>query len=124
MMAEYRHVSARTVSGILVVTIRDRELRTAEVCHAVRDELGAAVTHAGAHQLILDLSDVQFLGSIGMLVFLGARRLPQMGRIVLCHLSPHLREVFLLCRLLSEAPGSAGPFEQAATVEEAVALLA
>jgi anti-anti-sigma factor len=121
-MAEYHHITTRSVGPVLILSIGARQLRTPETCYAVRDELQDAVTHTGATRLVLDLGAIESIGSIGLLVFLGARRLPTVDRIVLCNLSKQLEEVLLLSRLLSSDPGHAGPFERAATIEDAVKL--
>ena len=50
--------------------------------------------------------------ALGFLAFLGVRRKQPTGRIVLCNLSPQIREMFEVCRLLArDELDTAAPFE-------------
>ena len=124
MPEKYEHISKRDAEGGLVLEITTPELRTPEVTHALRDEVVAAVHDEKASNVLLDLKQVTFLGSVGMLVFLAVKRLPEVRRIVLCNLAPSIREVLLICKLLSNEPGQDAPLEHIDDVDEALAAIA
>lgn len=105
----------------LVATIRIAELRDSDAVQQLKEELLAAVTLAQPRNVVLDLSQVKFIGSVGFLVFLRVRREPGVGRIVLCNLGEQVRGAFLICRLVPNEANRLAPFEEAATVEEALA---
>jgi anti-anti-sigma factor len=109
--------------GILVVTVTAPEVRDVDLAYSLRDEIAALVDSSQARNLVLDAGSIQFIGSIGFLAFLGVRRYLGDGRIILCNLSPPVREVFAICKLIS-TDGTKAPFEVAATVESAVGRLA
>ncbi len=113
------YVHASEVNGVLVLKIGVSELRTPEVSYAVRDALTEAARDK-ASQLVLDLDAVSFVGSVGMLAFLGLRRLSGLDRVVLCNVSDNIRELFLVCKLLSNDPTQVAPFEYAREVDDAV----
>jgi anti-anti-sigma factor len=104
----------------LVATVLIQELRENEAIQRLKDELLAAVTLAKPRNVIIDLSHVRFVGSVGFLVFLRVRREPGIGRIVLCHLNENVRGAFALCRLIPDAAHSSAPFDVADTRLEAL----
>ena len=73
--------------------------------------------------LLVDLEQVEFIGSIGFLVFVGLRRVLSKGRIVLCCPRAPVQDAFLACRLISAEPGGAAPFDVAADVAQGAALV-
>jgi anti-anti-sigma factor len=107
-------------AGVLVVTITSSHLRTPETSYAVRDALIEAVTSEGVEDVVLDLNQVTFVGSVGLLGFLALRRLDHVREIVVCNLSSTLKTMFLKCRLINES-GSDAPFGYAETVDAALA---
>jgi anti-anti-sigma factor len=121
-MAEsvYRHMSSQRHEAALVATIQEKMLRDAAICYALRDELALAIDATGAENVVLDLSHVQFIGSVGFLAFLGVRRRLDRGRVVLCGMSDNIREMFRLCGLIAQGPGKQAPLEEADTVDTAL----
>ena len=107
-------------AGVLVVTITEPHIRTAETSHSVRDQLVEVVTSENAENVVLDLGQVTFVGSLGLLGFLALRRTAGVNEIVVCRLSPSLKSMFLTCRLISEKKGREAPFGFAETVAEAL----
>ena len=96
------------------------ELRDTEAIQRLKDELLTAVTLAKPRNVVLDLGQVTFIGSVGFLVFLRVRREPGVGRIVLCNLAEQVRGAFLICRLIPDRNHPSAPFEEAGTVAEAL----
>ena len=113
-------LNSTKTDGILVVTITEPHIRTPETSHAVRDQLIATVTSENAENVVLDLSQLDFVGSLGLLGFLTLRRTSGVQEIVVCCLSPSVKSTFLVCRLISEKEGRVAPFGCAETVAEAV----
>ena len=109
--------------GVLVVTVLPQQVRDAEIAYALRDEIIALMDSSQPRDLVLDLGNLQFIGSIGFLAFLGVRRHLDGGRIVLCNLTAPVREMFTVCQLIATDPKKAAPFEAAATLESALARL-
>jgi len=109
--------------GILVVTVLAQEVRDVDLAYSLRDEIAALVDSSQVRNLVLDAGSIQSIGSIGFLAFLGVKRYLGDGRIILCNLSPPVREVFAICKLIS-TDGTNAPFEVAATLEAAVGRLA
>lgn len=103
-----------------MTTILIRELRDTEAVQRLKDELLAAVTLAKPRNVVIDLSQVQFIGSVGFLVFLRVRREPGVGRIVLCGMNENVRGAFLVCQLISEGRDKSAPFEEAANKQDAL----
>ena len=120
-MSAYQHISAGKLNGTLVLKFITPQLRTPEVSHAVRDELISAVNDSQATNLVLDLEQVEFVGSVAMLAFLSLRRLADVERIVMCNVADKVKSVFVVCDLLTDDPQRKSPFEHVATVDEAVA---
>ena len=110
--------------GRLVVTVMPQQVREAAIAFSLRDEIVALLDSFQARDLVIDAGNLQFIGSIGFLSFLGVRRHLGDGRIILCNLAPPVQEMFAICALISTDGTKAAPFEVAATVEAAVARLA
>lgn len=105
----------------LVAKIGTTELRDTEAIQNLKEDLLTAVCRAKPRNVVLDLGQVTFIGSVGFLVFLRVRREPGVERILLCNLGEQVRGAFLICRLISDANHPAAPFEEAPTVAAALA---
>ena len=110
--------------GVLTVLVLLGEIRDSHTAYAFRDEVIAEMKQATTRDVIFDLSRVRFIGSVGFLAFLGVRRQLSGGRIVLCHMSDSIREVFQVCRLIANSDkGAKAPFEEAETLHDARQML-
>jgi anti-anti-sigma factor len=116
-------VSSQVIDDILVAQIMVPQMRDIELVQRVKDELIEAIQEGNPRAIILDLSQLEFIGSVGFLAFLAARRTSNANQIVLCNLSERTHEVFALCRLIPHAARSDTPFAVQATVESALASL-
>jgi hypothetical protein len=121
MNESYRHMTPTVRAGALVVAVKEATLRDPPLCYALRDEILSAIDSAKVDNVVLDLSAVEFIGSVGFLAFLAARRHLADGRIFLCGMSENIREMFRVCALVSRDPSKSGPFEEAESVESALA---
>lgn len=103
--------------GILVVTILPEQIRDSEPAYSLRDEIISLVDASKPSSILLDMERVHFIGSVGLLAFLGVRRHFGDGRIVLCNVSDGIRRLFAACRLISTDAAKSAPFEVESTVE-------
>jgi anti-anti-sigma factor len=117
-------VSSHREGTALVASILAPELREQAVVDQVKSELRAAIVAAGAPHVVLDLSRVTFISSVGFLVFLSARRIDGVERIVLASMSPAVQDLFRVCQLLKTDQKTNAPFEAAPDVAAAVATCA
>ena len=113
-------VACSVHGSTLVATILMKQLRESDAIQQLKDELLAAVTLARPRNVVIDLSHVEFIGSVGFLVFLRIRREPTVSRIVLSNLNESVRGAFLICQLISENSHRTAPFEAATTTQDAL----
>jgi len=118
-----RYVSSTLIGDTLVVTLRVDQIREAVVAYELRDELLSLIEATKAHNVLMNMEQVEFIGSIGFLAFLAVRRRLAEGRVVLCQMSKPLQQMFAVCRLIPSGPVSVAPFEVEETLNEAVARL-
>jgi anti-anti-sigma factor len=104
-------VSCESIGGTVVVEVLTSKLRDTDVSYAVRDQILTQLTATPTSQLVIDLGQVEFIGSIGFLAFLSARRQLAGGRVVFCQVSPYVLEAFKACGLVSNDPNRPGVFE-------------
>lgn len=109
--------------GITIVTITADQIREADQAYGLRDEILAILNASKPRSLVLDLGELNFVGSIGFLAFLGVKRHLVSGRIVICNMSRPVHDMFSVCQLISSDPAKQAPFEAAETLEAALAKL-
>src|SRR5262245_20072785 len=107
----------------LVVRVEIGQVREGSVAYRLRDEIIALVAQTKPVNIVIDLSKVSFVGSVGFLAFLGVKRNLGEGRVVLSSMSQPIHDMFAACRLIPTKSSSTAPFEVAATGEEALARL-
>jgi anti-anti-sigma factor len=118
----YRHLKTSSEQGVLVLTPSPSRLEGDEMAQNLVEETQAAVAHADAKKVVVDLEHVQYLTSANFRPLLALRKkLKEVGgRMVLCSLSEVVLDMFQTTRLI----GSAGAFfEVQPDVEAAVASL-
>jgi anti-anti-sigma factor len=120
-----RHLQARTEQDVLVLKIVDDHVHSDALADALREELLTAVGSGPGAKVALDFSNVEYLSSAGFRPLLSLRRRLHEtgGRMVLCHLSPEVTNVFRITRLVSTSGSSTAPFEVEPDVAAAVARL-
>lgn len=106
----------------LVVTVLSEQLRDFAVVQALRSSVIEAIERTQAKNVVMDLGNVTYIGSVAFLAFLAIRRQSGIDRIVLCNLSELVQELFRMCKLIASSNGKAAPFEQASTQADALAL--
>jgi anti-sigma B factor antagonist len=123
MSSTQSHVAARTESGVVILTIKEKQLTGEDLCAAIREEMLSAVQEKA--KVIVDFSQVEYVSSVAFRALLSLRRrIHQLeGRLVLCNLSPLVSEVFKATRLLINSRSSPSMFEEQPTVEAGIAAL-
>ena len=86
-------ISEQIKEGALILSLQGRlDTNTSELF----EERMMAIIDAGNNRLVVDLTDLDYVSSAGLRVLLmGAKRLKnEKGRLALCGLRDHIREVF------------------------------
>src|SRR5438067_2753853 len=123
-MTESKLLATGTIEGNnLVVDVLTDQLREADVAYRLRDEIQALIAQHKPTNVVLDLTRVKFIGSVGFLAFLAVRRQLPDGRIVLCNLSEPIRDIFRICNLIPTETKPSAPFEVTPTRNESLAQL-
>ncbi|PHR98417.1 MAG: hypothetical protein COA78_26110 [Blastopirellula sp.] len=119
-------ISTKTENDALLITMEVDEMKDSQQCYDIRDAMIAAQKEAGIDKIAINMARVSFMGSIGILAFLGLRRVvdEHQGRIVFYNLSAQLIGMLKVCKLISNDPHWKSPFGYAETVESAQELLA
>jgi anti-anti-sigma factor len=106
----------------LVFSILESKMRDLATVNQIKEAMVIAVREASPHRVIIDLQHVEFIGSVGFLAFLALRREPGVESIILCGITPNVREVFLLCKLIPDETMHKAPFQVADSVEFAMSM--
>ena len=116
----FKHITFESHNSTLVINVITEELSAPEECHGLRDEIVALVDREQPRNVILNLSRIKFIGSMGLLGFLTLARRTELDRILLCELSENVKGMFVACRLVSEDPAQPLAFGLATTVDDAL----
>lgn len=94
-------VAVETFDGVTVARLLDKRVLGVRVAAMFDQVLVPLAERTGDGTLVLDFSNVAYFGSdsFGRLVELGRTVRRGDGSLVLCHLSPDIREVFRVTRL-------------------------
>jgi anti-anti-sigma factor len=89
------------VNGVTLVTFLDRKILDLNAIQELGDKLIAMVEQDRRTALVLDFQIVEYLSTamIGNLVILDKKVKEKSGRLVLCNLTPVIKEVFAVTRL-------------------------
>jgi anti-anti-sigma factor len=116
-------ISSHVIDDVLVSQIMVPQMRDFKLVEQVKSELIEAINHSAPRAIVIDLCQLEFIGSVGFLAFLAARRATSANQIILCNMDKRIQEVFLICRLISHEGKSDTPFTLQPTVESALASL-
>lgn len=125
MDTDSSHILLEQQSGVLVLTINEKEMAEYELCTAIGRELVDAISQADTSAVVIDLHNVEYIASVGVVPFLNAKRCinERQGRLVLCNLSSFVHEVFSVTQLLINPSSQNSVFEWAKTREQAIEML-
>lgn len=127
MSGPYRHIGAKAVDGILVLTIEVEQVKDFTISEELRYELVHAVKSRELKRIVIDLRNMSFMTSLACVAFIGVRQAMKdvHGRIILCNMTEFIHKVFSAKRLLVRSKNNGNvAFESAATLEDALAMLA
>jgi anti-anti-sigma factor len=123
----YRHIGAKAVDGILVLTIEVEQVKDFTISEELRYELVHAVKSRELKRIVIDLRNMSFMTSLACVAFIGVRQAMKdvHGRVILCNMTEFIHKVFSAKRLLVRSKNNGNvAFESAATLEDALAMLA
>lgn len=115
-------VQHQLADEILILTPNVDQMRDTDICYSIRDGMTDFVKQIDHKRVVIDMQNVNFVSSIGILAFLNLRRAapnPE-ERIVFCNLSQPLTGMFQICKLISENPNDPTPFVSVDTLESAL----
>jgi len=119
------HILKHLSCPVIVLRITTSNVTGDSLADELRDELLAVYLSAHAQHLVLDFTDVRYLSSAGFRPLLRLNRQVREhgGRLVLCHLSEEVTEIFAVTRLISTNRIIPATFEVQPDVAAAVAHL-
>jgi anti-anti-sigma regulatory factor len=96
-----RWLEVEQVGDVALVRFERRRILTEETIDTVAAQLFSLVEHAQQRKLILNFANIDRLASamLGKLVLLQKNLQTVGGRVVLCHIAPHLYEIFTLLKV-------------------------
>jgi len=126
MAGKFQHISAREERGVLILAIELARISSYEQAEAMGRELIAAVEGKPAPKVVVDMSKLTYMSSVGYgpLITLRSRVRADNGRIILCGLSGVVKDVFEATRLLINPHSPKSLFEFTETLDQAIGLLA
>lgn len=110
-----------------MLTIEVEQVKDFTLAEELRYELVHAVKSREAKRVVLDLHNMSFMTSLACVAFISVRQAMKdvKGRVVLCNMTDFIQKVFSAKRLLVRSKNNGNvAFESAATLEDAIALLA
>jgi anti-anti-sigma factor len=121
----YSHLKVSTLDGILVVTLSERQLQGDALAEKLKQELLAVIAETKPDKMVLSFEEVQYIASAAFRPLLSLNRRFQQSnaRLMLCGLTPSVRDVFQQLRLISTNPRYHATFDWRPDVKEAVAAL-
>jgi len=125
MPSRYEHVSTKESGRVLILTVELARISEYDLAEAMGKELIDAALQHPSPQVVVDMSKLQYMSSVGYGPFISLRARVQEGggRLVLCSLSPVIKQLFEATRLLINPHSPGSLFEFTDTVPAAVALL-
>ena len=109
-------------SSCLIVKILESQMRDFARVIQIKETIITAVREVVPKTVIIDLSQMHFVGSVGFLAFLAIRREPTVENVVLCNLDANVYKVFSVCKLIPDGANTSAPLQLADTVDAAIAM--
>lgn len=100
-MSDAAYFSVETVQDVQVVRFKSTWTADLDVIQRTSQSLNSLVSAKGHRRFVLDISEVQFLSSAALSVFVTFRRnvLGAEGELVICGLNEELRKLFKITAL-------------------------
>jgi anti-anti-sigma factor len=120
-----RQINVRIHEDITVVTVLVARIDDQEQSSALRDELESAIREGKNQKIVIDLRNVEYMTSVGVVPLAAARRAAEEfgGRIVLCNLNDLVAKVLTVTQLIVETRAHVRHFAVSEDIEAAFRLL-
>ncbi len=94
-------ISVEYVENATIITFVDEKILEENDIQALQDSVMGVIDQAGAINLILDFSNVQFLSSavLGLLIRISKKVYEKQGQLRLCNIAPKIHQIFKITRL-------------------------
>lgn len=124
MSSAYQHIRTETIDDVAVVEILESRISDYRVAETMGKEMLTAVQNSGATRVVVDMSAVQYMSSVGYMPFLSLHgQVTAMdGTMVMCSMSTFIKEIFEKTRLLINPRSKQSLFHNADSVTEAVGI--
>ncbi|WDI44580.1 STAS domain-containing protein [Bremerella sp. P1] len=118
-------VSFEEVDDVHIITPLIANMRDANKCLTIREMFIEYGRSRHPEKVLVDLSHVRFMSSIGVRVLVALLRevCEVQGRIMVCSLNGELRGVLFVCSLISDDMNQPGPLEVATNRDDGLARL-
>ena len=125
MPDSYQHIVADVERGVLVITVKETQLRDFELAKKLEAEMKQAVIDSRAKNVVLDLQNVVMLTSAALLSLMGLRALvlDNSGQLVICNLSDIVAQALTVSQLIVERRNVGAHFKLAGDRASAVSML-
>jgi anti-anti-sigma factor len=125
MPSRYEHITVKESGQVLLLTVELARISEYGLAEAMGKELIEAALQHPSPQVVVDMSKLQYMSSVGYGPFISLRARVQEGggRLVLSCLAPVIKQLFEATRLLINPHSPGSLFEFTDTVPAAVALL-
>jgi stage II sporulation protein AA (anti-sigma F factor antagonist) len=125
MSSSYQYLSEGEADGIVVLSLSLQRVESYETAEAMGRELVAAVQGKPSPRVVLDMGKLVYMSSVGYGPLISLRSFIREagGRMVLCQLSPVVREMFETTRLLINPNSPKSLFEFTDSREKALEML-
>ena len=123
MPGEYQSIEAEERDGVLILTIAEKELNSWQVAEQVRKDLVEAYSVAASDKVVVDLSRITYMASVGYGPFLSLKRRvgETGGQLILANMSDFVQSIFKATHLLISPKSKSSVFHSAEGVDQAIA---
>ena len=126
MSSNFQHITVETIGDVLVIVVKQRQLRDYNLAKALEVEMERAVEESEVKDTILDLAEVIMMTSSALMALLGLRIAVReaAGKLVLCNLQSAVAEALTVSQLLVENRNVESHFRMASDRGSALKMLA
>lgn len=120
-----KRITAAQRDDVLVIEVQLKEVRDYDVSQSLGNDMLAEINGHGPVKVIVDMSQIEFMSSVGYLPYVGLRNEVQKrgGHVVLANMSTAIKEMFEATRLIINAKSPASPFYYADSIDDGIELM-
>jgi len=125
MSQQSRFIEVDRIGDVLVLEISAPSLNDFDIAHAVADQIEEAVRESSLTRIVINLTNVELLTSIGLVVFVRLRKMAAElnGRVALCCVRDVVAQVLTIAQLALAEPEDAAQFTLVPDVDAAISAL-